>query len=278
MREAAAQGVPVLQLSADPASSDPFEDWPERCAFELEVADDAEAEALAAAWQVAQQVRDGVTPVALVAQDRALVRRVRALLERLHIDVVDETGWSLATTRAGAHAAAALRATRAPARSDDVLDWLKADLGEHVADELATLEKLWRGARVQDARLRARADALWQPERARLDAFARPRQRPLARWLRAFDALLYGAAHSTAWRDDAAAVQLRRALRLNEQGHGGARVAGCDGHDVEPRGIHRLGRCHAGGSDLRAAGRRAAAPAWSSRRCRARSGVSSRSP
>ncbi|HSW27549.1 MAG TPA: PD-(D/E)XK nuclease family protein [Burkholderiaceae bacterium] len=220
MREAAAQGVPVLQLSGDPVSSDPFEQWPERCAFELEVADDAEAEALATAWQVAQQVSDGVTPVALVAQDRALVRRVRALLERLHIDVVDETGWSLATTRAGAHAAAALRATRAPARSDDVLDWLKADLGEHVADELATLEKLWRGARVQDAGLRTRADALWLSERARLDSFARPRQRPLARWLRAFDALLYGAAHSAAWRDDAAAVQLRRALHLNEQGHG----------------------------------------------------------
>ncbi|HEY6513542.1 MAG TPA: hypothetical protein VI032_16290, partial [Burkholderiaceae bacterium] len=220
LREAAAQGVPVLQLSADPASSDPFEDWPERCGFELEVADDAETEALATAWQVAQQVRGGSTPVALVAQDRALVRRVRALLERLDIDVVDETGWSLATTRAGAHAAAALRATRPDARADDLLDWLKADLGEPVAGELAALEKLWRGGRVSDARMRARADALWQSGRARLDTFARPPHRPLARWLRAFDSLLYGAPHSAPWRDDAAAVQLRRALRLDEQGRG----------------------------------------------------------
>jgi len=221
LREAAARGVPVLQLSGDPVSADPFEDWPESCAFELEVADDAETEALATAWQVAQQVHAGVTPVALVAQDRALVRRVRALLERLRIDVIDETGWSLATTRAGAHAVAALRATRAPARSDDMLDWLKADLGEQAAAELAMLEKLWRGARVKDAQQRARADALWQSERARLDTFARPRQRPLARWLRAFDTLLYGAAHSSAWRDDAAALQLRRALHLNEQGRDG---------------------------------------------------------
>ena len=68
---------------------------------------------MATAWQIAQQVHGGATPVALVAQDRALVRRVRALLERLHIEVVDETGWSLATTRAGAHATAALRAARA---------------------------------------------------------------------------------------------------------------------------------------------------------------------
>ena len=221
LREAALQGIPALQVSGDPASSDPFEDWPERCRFELVVADDAETEALATASQVAQQVRVGATPVALVVQDRALVRRVRALLERLHIDVVDETGWSLATTRAGSHAAAALRAARAAARPDDVLDWLKADLGDPVADELATLERLWRGARIKDADLRVRAEALWQREHARLQAFARPHDRPLARWLRAFDALLFGAAHSAVWADDAAAVQLRRALRLNEQGHGG---------------------------------------------------------
>jgi ATP-dependent helicase/nuclease subunit B len=225
LREAASRGLPVLRLSADPQSPDPFQDWPEHCAFELEVADDAETEALATAWQVAQQVRSGTTPVALVAQDRALVRRVRALLERQRIDVVDETGWALATTRAGAHAIAALRATRAPARSDDMLDWLKADLGDEVADELAMLEKLWRGARIKETNLRARAETLWQAERARLDAFARPRQRPLARWLHAFDTLLYGTAHSTAWRDDAAAVQLRRALHLNEPGHGAAAAA-----------------------------------------------------
>jgi len=221
MREAASHGVPVLHLSADPMSIDPFQDWPEQCVFEIELAADAESEALATAWQVAQQVRSGNTPVALVAQDRALVRRVRALLERLRIDVVDETGWSLATTRAGAHAVAALRAARAAERSDDVLDWMKADLGEVKADELATLEKLWRGARVKDAGLRASADALWQRERSRLDTFARPHSRPLGRWLRSFDTLLFGAEHSAAWRDDAAAVQLRRALRLNEQGHSG---------------------------------------------------------
>ena len=222
LREAAASGVPVLQLSGDPVTPDPFEDWPECCALELEVAGDAETEALATAWQVTQHVRSGATPVALVAQDRALVRRVRALLERQRIEVVDETGWSLATTRAGAHAVAALRAARPGARSDDLLDWLKADLGAQGADELATLEKMWRGARIKQAGLCARADALWQSERSRLDAFARPHQRTLARWLRAFDNLLYGAAHSTEWRDDAAAVQLRRALRLNEQGLGTA--------------------------------------------------------
>jgi ATP-dependent helicase/nuclease subunit B len=222
MREAASRGVPGLHLCADPVSTDPFQGWPEQCAFEIEVAADAEAEALATAWQVAQQVHRGHAPVALVAQDRALVRRVRALLERLRVDVVDETGWSLATTRAGAHAVAALRAARAGGRQDDVLDWLKADLGGRVAQELATLEKLWRGALVKDPSARASADALWQRERMRLDAFARPRSRPLGGWLRSFDALLFGAEHSAVWRDDAAAVALRRALRLNEQASSGA--------------------------------------------------------
>ena len=217
LQHAQTLGVPAMQLVADPPGDDPFDAWPERCAFELAVAGDAEEEAIATAWQVAQRVRSGATPVALVAQDRALVRRVRALLERQQIEVDDETGWSLATTRAGAHASAALRAARASSRPDDVLDWLKADLDPSTAEALAALEKVWRGARGLDASLRARADALWQRERARLDAFARPTSRPLGRWLRAFDVLLFGAAHSGPWRDDAAAVQLRRALRLSEQ-------------------------------------------------------------
>ena len=217
LRHAAAQGVPVLALSADPSAVDPFDAWPERCALTIEAADDAEGEAMAAAAEIAQWVRDGVTPIALVAQDRALVRRVRALLERLQIGVVDETGWSLATTRAGAHASAALRAVRIPNASDDVLDWLKADLGDAHADALATLEKLWRGQRVGDS-LRERADALWQHERARLESFALPRRRALGDWLQAFDGLLFGAPHAAARRDDDAGVQLRRALRLGEFG------------------------------------------------------------
>lgn len=221
LHEASQRGVPVLQLSADPGADDPFEDWPEQCTFELEVAADAEGEALATAWQVAQQVRDGHTPVALVAQDRALVRRVRALLERQRIEVVDETGWSLATTRAGAHAVAALRAARVRGRSDDMLDWLKADLGEHRGAELATLEKLWRGARIADAALRTRAEALWRREHERLEAFVRPHGRSLDQWLQAFDILLFGAEHSTSWLDDAAAMQLRRALRLHAHDRAG---------------------------------------------------------
>ena len=229
---AAADGVPVLALSADPAATDPFDAWPEHCLLTTEAADDAEGEAMAAAAQVAQHLRDGATPIALVAQDRALVRRVRALLERSQIGVVDETGWSLATTRAGAHATAALRAVRAASASDDALDWLKADLDEAQADALAILEKVWRGQRVGEA-ARDRAETLWQHERARLDAFARPRRRALADWLQAFDALLFGSPHGAARREDDAGIQLRRALRMvdtgcvNDEAWAAARASNC---------------------------------------------------
>jgi ATP-dependent helicase/nuclease subunit B len=78
-----------------------------------------------------------------------------------------------------------------------------------------------------------RAEALWQRERARLEAFARPRHRSLALWLRAFDALLFGTAHSAAWRDDAAALQLRSALHLTEHGQGGPMRWADAGHRIE---------------------------------------------
>jgi ATP-dependent helicase/nuclease subunit B len=232
LRHGAAQGVPALALSADPDSSDPLHAWPERSDLTVEAADDAEAEAIATAAQVAQLLNDGRAPLVLVAQDRALVRRVRALLERMQASVVDETGWSLATTRAGAHATAALRAARNLNASDDALDWLKADLADSDADALAFLEKLWRGQRTNAAG-RAMAETLWTRERARLEAFAQPRRRSLGEWLHAFESLLFGSPHGAARRDDDAGVQMRRALRLSDgvrsdAAWSAARAAPCD--------------------------------------------------
>jgi ATP-dependent helicase/nuclease subunit B len=210
-----AQGIASLQWSLDARPDDPFDGWAERCALTIEHAPDAEAEALATAWRTAGLLRDGVQPIALIAQDRELVRRVRALLERMAIDVADETGWSLATTRAGARVAAALRAARGQASADDRLDWLKADLDDHQLADVAVLEALWRGKRVTDAVQRTRAEPLWQRELARLETFASSRPQPLAAWLRALDALLFAPASAERWRSDPAAVQLRSALRID---------------------------------------------------------------
>ena len=66
-----------------------------------------------------------VTPVALVATDRTLTRRVRALVETAGLAVRDETGWTLSTTRAAATLMTQLQACTWRASSDAVLDWLK---------------------------------------------------------------------------------------------------------------------------------------------------------
>ncbi|QYY30429.1 PD-(D/E)XK nuclease family protein [Cupriavidus pinatubonensis] len=61
-----------------------------------------EDEAAAAADQLVQWLNAGRRNIALVAHDRVVARRVRALLARAGAPVRDETGWKLSTTRAAA--------------------------------------------------------------------------------------------------------------------------------------------------------------------------------
>ncbi|WP_454710922.1 PD-(D/E)XK nuclease family protein [Cupriavidus nantongensis] len=61
-----------------------------------------EDEAAAAAAQLVQWLNEGRRQVALVAHDRVVARRARALLARAGAPVRDETGWKLSTTRAAA--------------------------------------------------------------------------------------------------------------------------------------------------------------------------------
>jgi ATP-dependent helicase/nuclease subunit B len=61
-----------------------------------------EDEAIAAADQLVQWLNEGRRNLALVAHDRVVARRARALLARAGAPVRDETGWKLSTTRAAA--------------------------------------------------------------------------------------------------------------------------------------------------------------------------------
>jgi len=107
--------------------------WPERSsaasarseAVALHTCGDAEDEAQRAAACVIDHVNAGQLPVALVAQDRLLTRRIGALLHGAGLSVRDETGWKLSTTHAAARLMSLLRAAERRARTDDVLDWLK---------------------------------------------------------------------------------------------------------------------------------------------------------
>ncbi len=85
-----------------------------------------EDEATAAADQLVQWLNEGRRHVALVAHDRVVARRARALLARAGAPVRDETGWKLSTTRA---AAALMRWFDVLARDGDtaaLLDLLKS--------------------------------------------------------------------------------------------------------------------------------------------------------
>jgi ATP-dependent helicase/nuclease subunit B len=95
------------------------------CMPSLHAAADPEDEAERAAACVLRHLQEDRRPVALVATDRALTRRISAHLATSGVIPHDETGWKLSTTRAAASLMTALRACAHDASSDQVLDWLK---------------------------------------------------------------------------------------------------------------------------------------------------------
>jgi len=85
-----------------------------------------EDEAVRAAQTVVDWLSSGKRRIALVAQDRVVARRIRALLERAQVAVSDETGWKLSTTRAAAALTAWFESVSAGAETVALLDFLKS--------------------------------------------------------------------------------------------------------------------------------------------------------
>jgi len=83
--------------------------------------------AWATAKTIEQKLIDGKTNIALVAQDRLVARRARALLARLgpSLKIQDETGWKLSTTRAAAALNSWLELLRAPPEGPSAADLLE---------------------------------------------------------------------------------------------------------------------------------------------------------
>jgi ATP-dependent helicase/nuclease subunit B len=110
---------------------------------ELHPCADAQDEAQRAAACVLAEIAAGRTPVALVAQDRVLTRRISALLQGAGLPLRDETGWRLSTSQAAARLLAVLRGCAPRASTDDVLDAFK-----HMpcwrAEQVNALERQWR--------------------------------------------------------------------------------------------------------------------------------------
>jgi ATP-dependent helicase/nuclease subunit B len=256
--------VPVLRLSADPDSADPFALGGASSCSPAEAVGEPEqqmqrwlcagfeAEAQAAAACVIQALNSGAVPVALVALDRELVRRVRALLARQDIPLVDETGWKLSTTTAanrigsllaaaqaaglgqrapeGRHAAAV--SGNAPTAPDDGpadspaaadrdawLEWLKQ---WPPADDAAlrALESHWRGQRLPTAAQAAGTRLLRRAHRHLALHFPPPAtspagEAPLGDWLRALMRGLQADGTDTMLAADEAGRQVLAALHLN---------------------------------------------------------------
>ena len=136
--------------------------------------------------------------MALLAQDRVVIRRVRALLARQAVPVHDETGWTLATTPAAAAVMALLRAALAGGAVDDWLAWMKSALAAGWSGEgLAGLESRcrrfgWRqAAQLDAATLPPAVGAVWQRARQQLEPLAGG-ARSLGGWLAALGQVLRG--------------------------------------------------------------------------------------
>lgn len=85
-----------------------------------------EQEAQAADVQIRRWLLAGRRSIAVVAQDRLVARRVRALLERAGILVQDETGWTFATLAVSTVLMRWLEAVQGDFYYQDVLDLMKS--------------------------------------------------------------------------------------------------------------------------------------------------------
>ena len=183
----------------------------------LHAAQDAEDEAQRAAACVLAHLAQGRSPVGLIAQDRELTRRVRAMLGERGIALRDETGWKLSTTRAAATLMGLLRALSWNASTDAVLDWLKNAPAFDAATVTAAENELrqagvreWRavkGTLLASSAIAARLQVV-------RDAMQRPR--PLAAWLRDLRAALQAAGQWDGLLLDVAGQAVLDALRLRE--------------------------------------------------------------
>jgi ATP-dependent helicase/nuclease subunit B len=197
--------APTLHLLADSDPAQPFDGAATLPAPMRYCAASLEDEAGAATVAVLEALDGGATSVALIAQDRLVVRRVRALLERAGVGCDDETGWTLSTTRAAAHLMAWLRAATPGAGRDAWIEALRAEGRDERA--VSALEKAWRREHEPDAFALAVQDdlarriAAWQPDTPRA----------LDDWLRSWREAAPGLVATLA--ADAAGLQVLSALQ-----------------------------------------------------------------
>jgi ATP-dependent helicase/nuclease subunit B len=178
---------------------------------------DAGDEAQRTAACVIARAAEGHLPVALVAQDRLLTRRVGALLADAGLRVRDETGWKLSTTHAAARVLALLRAADRRARTDAVLEWLKA-APRWSPDVVRRLERVARREALASwaALLAHPQAAAWVPEDVEAVRASLQAPRPLVGWLQALRQAMLASGMWAPLAADEAGQRVIETLRLDE--------------------------------------------------------------
>jgi ATP-dependent helicase/nuclease subunit B len=182
---------------------------------------DAEDEAQRSAACAVQHIAAGRYPLALVSSDRALTRRVRAMLESVGVQIRDETGWKLSTSHAGAVVMGTLKAAVWNASGDVVLGWLKGS--PVLASALPALETALRRDQARDWRGAGMGAALKKSAMAtqaygQVNALREPLQgsHTLVEWLERLRATLQTSGVWEGLQTDGAGQAVVAALRLTE--------------------------------------------------------------
>jgi len=185
-----------------------------------------EQEARAAAMQVRRWLQQGKRDIAIVAQDRVVARRMRALLERAEVLVADETGWTFATLSVSTVLDRWLTALQSDFYHHDLLDLLKSPFifADMTASERKSavyqLEQLLRKRGVVSGleafiALAGHEVALHRPLARLRQAAAlleQNRKKTLAEWLGALRESLDVLGIAAGLQQDDAGVQLLRVL------------------------------------------------------------------
>jgi ATP-dependent helicase/nuclease subunit B len=174
---------------------------------------DAEDEAHRAAACVLAHLAAGRCPVALVAQDRVLTRRVRAMLGERGVALRDETGWKLSTTRAAAGLMSLLRALLWDASTDAVLDWLK-NAPAFAPQSLALAEASWRQIGAREWRSVPATDAMVRQAQSLRESLQSGRE--MRQWLVDLRRALIGAGQWAGLQQDPAGQAVLEVLHLRE--------------------------------------------------------------
>lgn len=190
-----------------------------------------EQEARAAAMQVRRWLAADKRDIAIVAQDRVVARRMRALLERAQVLVADETGWTFATLSVSTVLERWLTALQSDFYHHDLLDLLKSPFifADMAASErkaaVYRLEQLLRKQGVvagleKFVALAEYETALHRPLARLRQAAAlleQGKRKTLAEWLEALRESLNVLGIDTGLQQDEAGLQLLRALETWQQ-------------------------------------------------------------